>query len=187
MYDLINKCNKSSQPGTTQRLFRVPISWVTLFPESKAAYEIGQGNVPAQGDSIRLNGDIILDTTIVGEGKFGQFDIRVNSGLLNDNMVGEQGGTSFESSLDFQIIGTRAEELEFAFEASKGCYLYITKQRNGNYRILGNPEDPAYAESIEITSGQKAGDFEGGTYRLKASTGRPAMIYTGVMDLTPNP
>lgn len=185
-FDLIDVCPSNTKPGTLTRLYRVKASWVNTWP--KTVHEAQQAQPSptiVAGDRVRLDGDIVLDDSVEGEGYFQQFDIRVDSGKPLFQMVGEQGAYAFISNLEFQIVGFGPQQVEFALDTSKPCWIYLVELKNGEAVCIGRPGIPAYAETIEGDGGFKAGDFAGTTYRLVADT--EPMFYNGVIDLTPNP
>lgn len=180
--DLVKNCGAPNPPGTETVLYIVPESEITTFPGLLAT--------TGPGDSVILDGPIVLDAVTTGIGFFRQIPIVSNSGMVNDNMVGEIGGRSFESDFTFFVAGTEEDRLEFANNMANCCFVAMIRTKTGKYRVIGKLGDPAYANEIAATTGAAPGDRNGTAYVLKYDSGKTLPFYDADahgIDITPNP
>lgn len=170
LFDLVDKCGSKNPPGVAVRTWWVPTKLIDTFPGLLASTDAG--------DTVELDGDIVLEALA----KFTQIDIVTNSGEVKDQMVGELGSRSFESTFDFMLSTTNSPEIEFMESVANGCLCVLVKEKSGNIRVLGSPDSPAYLEAAESSTGKDSGSSRGITMQIKAATGSPAPFYTGAID-----
>ena len=180
---LTKNCGENVPPGTRAEIFLIPAHELVSQPQTRA-----EGGGTAAGDTMILDEpfEFITDT---GLGYFRKYNIIVDSAEAKDTLVGEVGGRSWENMVSFSIAGTDAEQLEFASCVANACLVAVIVDRTDKGRVFGQYNDPCHIDSIEITTGLKAGDKHGGAYVIKNSSGRPAFIYdvaTHGLNETPN-
>jgi len=180
---LTKKCGDPNPPGTRARLLLIPAAELIAWPATRA-----------DGGGTELGDTMILDeawtyTAEVGKGFWREFPIITDTGEIRDSLEGEIGGRSWNNQFLFFIGGLEADRLEFAKEIANCCFVAMIPDRRDIYRVLGRYDDPAYVESVELTTGLTSGDRRGGAYSLSWSSGAPSYIYNDAngINLTPNP
>lgn len=176
--NLTRVCGEPLPPGTKTKLYLIPISEITAFPDVVGTTD--------PGDSKTTSENFTLVTT-VGLGFWRTVDIWVDTGAIRNTLEGEIGGQGWRQRVDFFVIGNSAVQLEFAdtMLCQSGCLLAIIIDKTGNYHIIGTLEDPVYLEAGEGGSG---GDRVGFQYTLYSNTGKTTIIHdaaTYPLDLTP--
>lgn len=167
---LTNPCGVYNPAGTKTEIWLAAAENITNIPKFKSEMS-PPGTDP--GDSVTIG-----EAFTMGVGKyFKKFTIIAQSGKVDDTLVGEIGGKTFESVLTFQISGTKADHLEFAKCIANGCIVGIVKEKSGQLRVLGSRDDYAWIDTLTLTTGQKSGDLRGGTYAIKSVQGHPAAVY----------
>lgn len=170
---LVNACGSTNVPGLAVRTWWVQKDDVDVFPDRKIA--------GPQGDTVVLDGDI----TLVALKAFKEIDLVTDSGEIKSTMVGPVGSRSFENTLDFIIPKLTPETAEFHECNANQCLVVIVKQKDGNFRVLGSPDSPAFFETQDGASGKTSGDTSGFTDQLKDTTGLVAPFYEGIIDIDP--
>lgn len=171
--DLINKCGDPNPVGVKVKTYYVSIDDIDVFPPFKTT--------TAQGDSVVLDGNI----TLLPLKAWNRVDINSKTGEIKDTMVGPLGSRDWESTFDAITPKADPAQVEFFSCLANGCFVVLVEDKAGNFRVLGNPDLPASAETIEITTGKASGDNRGTTYQIKAEVGTPAPFYEGTIDLDP--
>lgn len=178
---LIRVCGTPNPPGTQATLHYWKKGELTAWLPS-----IADGGPPTvAGDTKRLAGNFAFIST----GYMRQADVLVDTGQLKNMLEGEPGGQGFKTEVSFFVLGTQAEQLEFAdcMAAYSGCLIAMLKTRAGDFHVIGNIDIPCFVTAAEMDSGAKNGDKSGTAYTLSASTGYTSMIYNGTLKLAPTP
>lgn len=179
--NLADVCGQPNPEGTETTIYAVPESEITDFPDALTTTN--------PGDSMILDGPIVLDAVTTDLGYFRTFPIIPDTGEVKDTMIGPRGGRSWQSTFDFEVAGAGAEQLEFAKCMATGCWVFIVKDKAGVHRVLGSKGNHAYLESAEVATG-KDGSGRKTVYQLIYKSGCPAPVYdaeTHGIDVTPNP
>ena len=131
-------------------------------------------------DTVTITGDIVFNTgkkwnKIYSTKELGKFTskkdgVRDSKGNENMYMISHPGATP-------ELIGT----LEILTNSS---FVAIVPDLNGNFRLLGSPDDPAELQNSEEDTGDAFNTFNGSKITIR-STGAPAAFYEGVISLTP--
>lgn len=179
--DFSGKCRKNRPPGTKTKLYFVPIDEIDTWPALKTTTD--------PGDSITLDGDIVLDAVTTGKGYWRTVDIVADTGQVMTAFVGERGGKSWDSTLNFFLPGTATATREWIDCLTQECNIALvpTRESPTEYVVYGSPDDPAEFETVELDSGLAVGDRSGTNFSLKDVSGNMLRTYAGTLDLTPNP
>jgi hypothetical protein len=131
-------------------------------------------------ETVTIEDDIVFNTgkkffkiySTKGLGKFTskKEGVRDSKGNQNQVMFSHPGSTP-------ALVGS----MEIMTNSS---IIVIVPDQNGNFRILGSPDDPAQLVSAEEDSGDEYNTFNGMKITFE-STGAPAPFYTGVISTTP--
>ncbi len=171
--DLLKVCGDTNAPGLTTKAYAVCSCDIDVFP--------GMKTYTNPGDTITLDGDITLDALK----QFFTLNIVEDTGKLTENAVGETGSKSMESMYEGFIPGTGAANLEFIKDQLNACDVFVVKDAEGQMRVLGTKDRPAFLDSVEITTGATSVDRAGVAFTVKSTQGGPAPVYAGVIDLDP--
>lgn len=170
-FDLVQTCGGTNLPGVKVPTYWVATSDIDTFP--------GYLITTDQGDSVKLDGDIVL----IALAKFKQINVLTDSGEVKDTMVGNVGSKAFESTFDAMIPKTDPSSGEFFEKNANECLIVIVCDKNGFNRVFGNVDVPAKLETAEGAGGKTTGDDNGWTFQLKSTIGRIAPYYDGVIDV----
>jgi hypothetical protein len=138
-------------------------------------------------DGVTVSGDIAL----AANKKFFTIYQTRGTAKLDNNMVGERDGKSFENMVEFKYPGDTASLISFMNQAKNTPMVVIVRDAQGQHRLLGlslvggaiSKDLEAYFESVAGTTGAAASDAKGHTIGVKAEANHPALIYTGTIDL----
>lgn len=178
--DFTGGCGINRIPGTKTIAYAVPTGEITTWPALKTT--------TAPGDSITLDGDIILDAVTVGKGYFRQMDIVTDTGEISSAWVGDVGGKAWENRFSFFLAGTSTQNIEWYDCLVNNCnvMLVATRESPSEYKVLGSKDDPIIFEEVNITTGLAVGDRSGAALVAYDPAGHPIYTYAGTVDTTPN-
>jgi hypothetical protein len=154
--------------GTAGKVYAIPASDVETIPA-------------AGPDGVTVATAIVCKT---GK-KFAEIYMTSETGEVKDVEVGERDGGSFETNLEWWSPAISAELLALKSQFANGGFIFLVKDSNNVMRIVGSKDHPAYREPGEVTTGKAPKDRRGASFKFKASSPKPALIYTGVVPLTP--
>jgi hypothetical protein len=177
---LTRSCGQPIPPGVKQTIYLIPAEEITDFPDAETS--------TAAGDTKRLDGPFVM-STVEGKGYWRAVSVLVNSGNHRNTLAGEIGGQKIEQRMDFFVQGNGPEQAEFidTLLCQSGCLIALIPAKDGNYLVMGDPENPVYIEAAE---GGTGGDRNGHQITLYTDTGYTPMYYdaeTDGIDVTPSP
>ncbi len=117
--------------------------------------------------------------------KFTQIYMTSDTGEVKDVEVGERDGGSFETQLEWWTPAINEALLKLKSQFANGAFIFVVKDANGLKRIIGSLDHPAYREPGEINAGKAPKDRRGASFKFKAASPTPALIYTAEVPLTP--
>jgi hypothetical protein len=123
---------------------------------------------------VTLPGAIVM---AVGK-KFQEIYCTLEEGELKSTFAGNRDGKGKENMLEISFPGNDADYLGFEAYAANRDFVFLVKEKNGKYRVLGSPEDPAYLDTGDATSGKKIADGRKNVLTFKASGATAPPIYT---------
>lgn len=173
VFDLVDPCGTNVVPGVEMDLYAVCACDIDTFPDVV-------GNT-AQGDSITLDGDIVLKA---GK-KFNKIEIISETGEIKHSLVGANRSKSYKQSLVGKTVGNINYD-EFFNNNANACFVVIAKPKSGGtMRVIGHPtKGHAMFATAEDTSGSNAETPKEWSFELTASPGNVAYHYNGLIDLT---
>jgi len=141
---------------------------------------------------------IANDITLLATKKWFRIYHTRGTGKLDDNVVGERDGKSFENMVEFKFPGDTKELVAFKRQVLNTPLAVVCKDTQGNYRILGvslikDPatgtdvttlQFPAYIEQASGTTGAKGSDARGHTFQIKSEAVCPPLFYEGTIDVS---
>ena len=131
----------------------------------------------------------VANFDFIPTGYMREVDILVDTGGLKNILEGEPGGQGFKSEVTFYVLGTKAEQLEFAdmMAAYSGCLISMITTRSKDNHVIGTLESPCFVQTTEMDTGTKNGEKSGTQYSLYAATGFTTNIFEGALKLAPTP
>ncbi len=117
--------------------------------------------------------------------KFHQMYSTLDTGRVQDKLVGETDGKSFESSFEWFFPGTLARALALITKFANSNMIFIAVEANGQNRIIGSRKFPAKLTLADVDTGGKTSDRKGVKLKVESRGNTPAPIYTGIISLTP--
>lgn len=172
--DLVVACGTKRIPGVEVDTYWVCVDDIDDLP--------GTITPPvADGDTLRIDGNIVLKALK----KWAKVTLVTDSGEVKDTMLGEEGSHHYKSELMAEVPNTGAATAEWFELAVNGCAVCLVKEKNGDMRLMGNIGSPVKFISHENTSGKESGSKRIGSFTIESSTGRPALYYSGTIDLDP--
>jgi hypothetical protein len=172
---LVEQCDGENPAGLIAKMWVIPTADIDVFPDLKS---VATGPAATREEKITLDGDI----TALALKAFAVIDIVPDSAGLKDDAVGPNGGKSWQSMLGFTIPKTGPAQLGTANCLLNACVVAIVQDKEGYKRVIGSKDVPAKIETLGIDTGTTAEDLRGMKLEIKATTGRIAPIYEGVID-----
>ena len=178
-FDDLLKTENQNLAGIVGEIFWAPVEDIATFPVLSAAGA----------------GDTTADDIVMGAGKkFLRLYHTDETGKLDANMIGERDGKAAEAMLEWFYPGASAKLIEQKRQMQNTPGVFICKDTDGNYRILGvvnldptgtvcTGDIPAYMESGNSTSGAKRADRRGTTFQVKWSGPHDPIIYKGAVPI----
>lgn len=168
--DLTGQCGIRTIPGYKTKLYAVCACDIETFP--------GYLTTTGVGDSITLDGDIVLKT----DKKWAQLDTISETGKVTETEVGVIGSQVFQSQFEFKLPKTLASD-EWLDANPNACMVFLIEDKDGKQRVLGNDKVPTTRTAAVGTNGPGLTDEKSWAITIMDNTGRIAPYYTGVIDL----
>lgn len=167
---LLKNCNTKMTPGVKIIMEMVYANEILTFPTLKTT--------TGAGDTVTLDGDIVLKPTA----SWKQLQISTRTGKIEGDKAGEDGQGGWKTSINGFIAGNGPAEAEFACCIDSPCgVVVIVHQNDGNVRLIGSPDMPAFVKSWKEDTGEKLEDKAGHTFKIEADNQCPAYYYEGVI------
>lgn len=165
----------NNTPGLKGLGYAIPCEEVTADP----TYVV----TTAEGDYVIADDDFTLTTT-VGKGYFRSFPMLMNRNSYAFEAVGAIGSKSIKETFTFVVAGVNAEQVELFTRLRNIPSVFLCTDKEGNVRVIGRKDDPAYVETAVGTTGAGPEEERIITFTVTGYTSRP-MIYTGAINTTP--
>ncbi len=117
--------------------------------------------------------------------KFLKIYSTMDTGRVQDKLVGDLDGKSFEHSFEWFFPGTLAKALALITKFSNSNMIFIASEANSQKRMIGSRKFPAKLTLADVDTGAKTSDRKGIKLKVESRGTTPAPIYTGVIPLTP--
>lgn len=132
------------------------------------------GGTPALGDLVK-----VPSITMKTGKKFYSAYSTLDTGQVEDKMVGTFDCKSYESSFSFNFPGTQAAALELIANFANSTMVFIATEADGTLRIIGGQVIGAKLEDGSTTTGKKTSDYKGTMLKVTSRGTKPAYIFTG--------
>lgn len=170
IYENLEYCpGETILPGLYDRLYAIPKRQIVCYPALPAVAANTE-----MSDAGTLDGDF----TLAADAKFFRVDILDTASSLKSESQGERPSKTFLITLSVKYPGNNAAAAGFCRMANADDLLYIARQRDGQFRVVGNERFSTDTKPSQ-ESGQAVTDSSGTTLEITCTDLCPAPFYTG--------
>lgn len=152
---------------------------VAFYAPISAFADDGIPQVPANpvafAEAVEISTDFVFKP---GEG-FRKLYLTEDTGMMEDESIGERDGKSWRNKMKAFHPGTKAEALGFARWANNTGLIWVVVEADGQKRIVGSEQFPAKIDTNVITTTETTDGRRGQTLESSCASITPAPIYTG--------
>lgn len=173
--DLLHSDGEENIGGTAQEHYIAPWDKVTQWPTVVGTSTLGDG-VTLEGSWGFASGEC-----------FTKLYSTLDTGEVQDKMVGESDGKSYESTFELFYPGSKAEALDLISRMkNRGCVL-IAREATGKKRVLGNSLFRAVMKEGSFKTGKKTSERKGTmiVFETRGYTPAPILPDSVSIPLTP--
>lgn len=144
-------------------------------------------------DGVTITGNIVLKASK----QWFKIYHTVGTGKIEDKIVGERDGKSFENMCEFKFPGDTKDLVAFKRQIKNTPIALLGRDAQGAYRVMGISivkatggsdvlvlDYPAYIEQADGTTGAQSADAKGHTFQVKCAANHPPLFYEGTIDRT---
>lgn len=175
----LNSCiNSEIQAGLSEvGLYYAVHEQATAIPEPPAP---GDANYSYE-NGVTVSTDI---TFTAGKG-FGKITLQTDTGELKIDLVGNKGNKKHKQQLMFAVPGNSKKLLGFIRTLKNTPLLFLTTERDGQKRLVGDKNNPAYISEAAGTTGKGGEDDKNVVFTIE--TYAIPIVYEGVITLNTPP
>ncbi|GFI12662.1 hypothetical protein IMSAGC008_00186 [Muribaculaceae bacterium] len=171
IYDSLEHCKgETVLPGLRPGIWYIPKSSIHTFPKLPDIY-VKDATMESIGT---YEGDFGLAADTV----FRSVDIVTSASSVKTTSQGEKPSKTFINSATFKYAGNNAKAAGFCRMANSDDLLYIYRQRDGSFRVLGNEAFETETNPSQ-DSGMAVTDASGTTLEISVTDTCPAPFYVG--------
>lgn len=174
--DLTHTDGDDNSAGIQGYIYIAKLADIETLPVPVLDDSTGDGDF---ADLVTISDDIIM----LPFKSFKQVYVTLETGQLDGKAQGEFDGMSFSNEFEFLIPGSGAEALGFGQWVKNSNLIMLVPEVDGRVRLFGHQGFPAKLASADSTTGKKASDRKGITYKFRSSRKGPAPIFTGSVKL----
>ncbi len=171
LYKSLEHCRGELKlPGVYSEVYYCPKDNIATLPE-----------VPALSTtSLTLDGagTIATDITMVADKYFHKIDLLDNASEIKSESQGDVPSKTFTNTLSFKHPSTGAAAIGFCRLANLDDFVYVVRERSGDYKLLGNNMFHTETKPT-MESGKAITDEFGTTVEATVTDICPAPVYTG--------
>lgn len=174
LYESLVHCKGATVlPGLRSHIFYIPKRDIVTFPTPP--------NTVPTGGTMGALATISEDFVLAADAKFKRIDIVSNASNVNSESQGEAPSKTFNNTGVFKYPGNNAEAAAFCRQANADDLVYLWPQRDGQYRVLGNPMFETNTTPAQ-ESGSAETDASGTTINVAVTDTMPSPFYTGKIE-----
>jgi len=171
LYESLRKCPGDVViPGLRPEAYAIPKDDIVKFPQ--------RGRVSDAGASLKSIATCKDDFVLAADKKFFIIDILTSASNLTAASQGEQPSKTMLVSCTLKYAGNNEEAAGFCQMANADDLVYVVRQRDGKYRIVGNDMFETDTKPGQ-DSGMSVTDASGTTLEISVTDIGPAPYYTG--------
>lgn len=167
-------CGVQIIPGLARKAYAVCSCDIDVFP-ARLAF-----NPASPGDSITLDGDIVLNALK----EFAELEMITDSGKVMHKQVGAKGFENYNNEFSFKAKKTIGAD-EWFNNTRNACLVIIVTEKDGTLRVIGSKDVPASMSASEGTTGDGSETEKVWNCTVMDTTGYVAPVYTGAIDIDP--
>lgn len=160
----------TSLPGLRPEAFYIPKSLIVTFPTRISPKD--------EGATMESIGTLKGDFTLAADAYFRKIDILDTASNLTAASQGDPPSRTFLNSTTLKYAGNDAKAAGFCQMANTDDILYVVRQRDGSYRVVGNEEFRSDTKPGQ-DSGMNVTDASGTTLEVSVTDRGPAPFYVG--------
>ena len=174
LYESLVHCKGTTVlPGLRPHIFYIPKRDIVIFPTPPNTVPSGG----TMGDLATISEDFVL----AADAKWKKIDIVASASNVNSESQGEAPSKTFNNTGVFKYPGNNAEAAAFCRQANADDLVYLWPQRDGQYRVLGNPMFETNTTPAQ-ESGSAETDASGTTINVAVTDTMPSPFYTGKIE-----
>lgn len=174
LYESLVHCKGATVlPGLRPHIFYIPKRDIVTFPTPPNTVPSGG----TMGDLATISEDFVL----AADAKWKKIDIVASASNVNSESQGEAPSKTFNNTGVFKYPGNNAEAAAFCRQANADDLVYLWPQRDGQYRVLGNPMFETNTTPAQ-ESGSAETDASGTTINVAVTDIMPSPFYTGKIE-----
>lgn len=174
LYESLVHCKGSTVlPGLRPHIFYIPKSDIVTFPTPP--------NTVPNGGTMGALATISENFVLKADAKWKKIDIVASASNVNSESQGEAPSKTFNNTGAFRYPGNNAEAAAFCRQANADDLVYLWPQRDGQYRVLGNPMFETNTTPAQ-ESGSAETDASGTTINVAVTDIMPSPFYTGKIE-----
>lgn len=174
LYESLAHCKGATVlPGLRPHIFYIPKSDIVTFPTPP--------NTVPSGGTMGALATISEDFVLAADAKWKKIDIVASASNVNSESQGEAPSKTFNNTGAFRYPGNNAEATAFCRQANADDIVYLWPQRDGQYRVLGNPMFETNTTPSQ-ESGSAETDASGTTINVAVTDIMPSPFYTGKIE-----
>jgi len=170
--DLLHTDGDDNSAGIQSAIYVAKLADISVLPVPILDDSTGDGDF---ADLVTIEEDIEMELFK----SFKQIYVTLETGQLDSKAQGEFDGMSFSNELEFLIPGSDPSALGFGQWAKNSSLIFLVPEVDGRVRLFGHRGFPAKMANADGTTGKKAADRKGITYKFRTSRKGPAPIFTG--------
>lgn len=171
VYESLRHCKgETVMPGLRPEAWAIPKSQILAFPKRPSASD----------KDVTLASLVTLseDFKLAADAKFFAIDILTAASNLTAASQGEFPSKTFLVSCTLKYAGVGEEATGFCQLANSDALVYVVRQKDGKYRIIGNEWEDTDTKPAQ-DSGMSVTDASGTTLEISVTDKSPAPFYTG--------
>ena len=174
LYESLVHCKGATVlPGLRPHIFYIPKSDIVTFPTPP--------NTVPSGGTMGALATISENFVLAADAKWKKIDIVASASNVNSESQGEAPSKTFNNTGVFKYPGNNAEAAAFCRQANADDIVYLWPQRDGQYRVLGNPMFETNTTPAQ-ESGSAETDASGTTINVAVTDTMPSPFYTGKIE-----
>ncbi len=174
LYESLVHCKGATVlPGLRPHIFYIPKSDIVTFPTPP--------NTVPSGGTMGALATISENFVLAADAKWKKIDIVASASNVNSESQGEAPSKTFNNTGVFKYPGNNAEAAAFCRQANADDIVYLWPQRDGQYRVLGNPMFETNTTPAQ-ESGSSETDASGTTINVAVTDTMPSPFYTGKIE-----
>lgn len=170
LHDILHESGQDNSGGLQQEFYFAKLSDIATFPTP-----IDAPTTPTE--KMTISSDFVMKS-----GKnFHKGYMTWGRGGVSWTLQGPMDGKSFRHNFEFYKPGADEESLSFLSLAKNENLVFIMKDKDGKFRVVGSEGIPAKMDSSEGGTGQTGEDDKGDTITFVSEGANPPYFYSGTI------